>query len=128
MDSSGKSGIIKFILVILFLGGAYILIRTAAYTDYFAAKAGFAALGIFSLLSALGIALMDMSSIVYMRSSTKFAGAMLPVSLFGGAGAEEFLLLKGYETAASICSGVCIIIFCLCTALLMRRYRNDNLY
>lgn len=127
MENENRGGLLRFILTLSFLLGTWVFFGAAKFTNAPAAKAGFIAIGVFSALAAAGVLLADLSKTRFMRETTKLSAALIPLSVNGGALGAEKLLLMEKESAAVFIAAVCGIILFVCCAVLVRRYRDDDL-
>lgn len=122
-----RGGFFKFMLALGFLAGVYVFFGMIPFFAEIAAKIGFGLIGLFSLLTFLGIVLTDMSSAEFLRLSSRAAIAAMPYIVNGGAYLCRTLLSQGKRSFALAAVLSCIILSVLLGALLAQRYVDDDL-
>lgn len=127
MEHENKGGFFKAAMAAAFLFGAWVYFSMWKYFDYTAAKLGFAAIGVFSALTAVGMLMTDLSVTRFFRATTKLSAFLFPAAVNSGAFAARFFLLKGYDAYAVISAAAGCIISAVCAAVLVKRYREDDL-
>lgn len=126
MDDRG-GGFFKFLMTLCFAFGAWVFFKVMPYTDITAAKLGFGAIGVFSVLAAIGMLLTDMSATRFFRISTKLSAVMFPLSVNTGALLSGIFLLREMAIYAAVSAAVCAAVTVISAAVLAKRYREDDL-
>lgn len=126
MNNNKSGGMFRALLAAAFMIGTAVYIFAAAYTDGVISKVGFGMLAFFSLMSGAGISMTDMQDTVGFRFSTKLTAVMFPLSINLGALATEIFLIKHHDTAALAAAAAGALAAVICSAVLVRRYREDD--
>ena len=126
MEKEYKGTVFKLLMTLSFLSGAIAFFFALMYVHEPLCKAGFGVLILFSLLCAVGINGLDPSAAAYVRTSTKLAAVVFPLSVNGGALATAILLMKDYGLAAVITVIAACVLSVIFSSVLVRRYMEDD--
>lgn len=126
MEKEYKGTVFKLLMTLSFLAGAIAFFFALMYVPEPLCKAGFGVLMLFSLLCAVGINGLDASAAAYVRTSTKLAAVVFPLSVNGGALATAILLMKDYGLAAVITVIAACVLSVIFSSVLVRRYMEDD--
>ncbi len=123
-----KSGCIflKIILVLSFLLGAATYFGMAALYAGLIPKLCFCVIGVCSFLTAVGLGLTDMTEISSFRLSTRACAGIFALCLNGGALGVWVIMTKAGTSYALITAAAAVIICILTSAVLVKRYREDD--
>lgn len=126
MEKEYKGTFLKFIMTLSFFAGAIGFFFSLMYVGEVLCKIGFGILAFFSLLCAFGINAADASAAMYIRTSTKLAAVLFPLSVNGGALAAAILLMRDKDLPAVITVIGAAAVSVISSSVLVRRYMEDD--